>query len=654
MTTLNLAIKLSTDGAGKVRAELQGVEGAVDRTGRAAKRASPAVSGLGKTLSGLVTGAMVAATIIAVNEYERLGAVMKTLTGDASLARAEMDRLREFATQTPFELQGVIEAFARLQSVGLDPSTEALRSYGNTAAAMGRDLMQFVEAVADATTGEFERLKDFGIKASVEQDKVRFTFRGTTTEIGKNAAEIEKYLRSIGDNEFATGMSEQMDTLGGVFSNLKDEVFQLSAALGDAGISDVLKDLTRFLIDMSKAIRQEVIPAFGFMLERIGLFRNEVARLTEDEIGARLILLDEQIADLEKRIANRSKLNPRGSSGKVFDNDVEELQDLRLRYAELEQELNERRNAGGLPEPGTAADNAGSSAKKAKDAYTKWREELVLDAAATELLHKQVAELDKLLFEGDISEGRHAEELEKLTGKAEEYRQEIERIPDEWDIALDLIDAEFRKLDEAEARAIAGLKDMKDEGKDTFEELKDAINGWGKEFTNTLADMVVEGKADFSDLADSIIRDLVRIQIQKRVTDKLVKAGTSTLDSILSGFFHGGGIAGEGSSFVSVPALAFAGAPRYHAGGIAGEVPAILKRGEEVLTENDPRHRNNTGGMPVRVVIENNGQPIEATDAGANMDINGMVVKIVTRDIQGGGQMSALLERKYNLRRGGF
>lgn len=65
--------------------------------------------------------------------------------------------------------------------------------------------------------------------------------------------------------------------------------------------------------------------------------------------------------------------------------------------------------------------------------------------------------------------------------------------------------------------------------------------------------------------------------------------------------FHTGGVVGSGSGpSRSIPAAAFAGAPRYHEGGIAGlkpgEVPAILKRGEEVLTENDPRHAGNGGG----------------------------------------------------------
>lgn len=64
---------------------------------------------------------------------------------------------------------------------------------------------------------------------------------------------------------------------------------------------------------------------------------------------------------------------------------------------------------------------------------------------------------------------------------------------------------------------------------------------------------------------------------------------------------HTGGVVGSsGLSSRSVSASSFAGAVKYHSGGLAGskpfksgEVPAILKRREEVLTEEDPRHINN-------------------------------------------------------------
>jgi tape measure domain-containing protein len=70
---------------------------------------------------------------------------------------------------------------------------------------------------------------------------------------------------------------------------------------------------------------------------------------------------------------------------------------------------------------------------------------------------------------------------------------------------------------------------------------------------------------------------------------------------------HTGGIVGSsaiggGNMRKSVSPAIFAGAMRYHTGGVAGlrpdEVPAVLRKGEEVLTEADPRHRMNGGMAP--------------------------------------------------------
>jgi hypothetical protein len=55
-----------------------------------------------------------------------------------------------------------------------------------------------------------------------------------------------------------------------------------------------------------------------------------------------------------------------------------------------------------------------------------------------------------------------------------------------------------------------------------------------------------------------------------------------------------------------VPALAFANAPRMHAGGWAGlrpdEVPAILKRGERVLSRREARAWSGGGGVTVNIM----------------------------------------------------
>jgi hypothetical protein len=74
---------------------------------------------------------------------------------------------------------------------------------------------------------------------------------------------------------------------------------------------------------------------------------------------------------------------------------------------------------------------------------------------------------------------------------------------------------------------------------------------------------------------------------------------SSGIGSIFSSIFHEGGVVGGQAPARLVPADMFRGAPRYHSGGLAGfapdELPAILRRREEVLTEDDPRHRNNLG-----------------------------------------------------------
>ena len=60
-------------------------------------------------------------------------------------------------------------------------------------------LDDMVEAVADATTGEFERLKEFGIRASSQGDKVALTFRGVTTTVASpHLQRVAGFIAGVG------------------------------------------------------------------------------------------------------------------------------------------------------------------------------------------------------------------------------------------------------------------------------------------------------------------------------------------------------------------------------------------------------------------------------------------------------------------------
>lgn len=211
------------------------VNAANDSMAKSTQRVSSAYKLLGGAMAALGVGALVNSFTSTVTATERLRGSLVTMTGSTENAAFAFDKLLGFASTTPFTLDQSVEAFTKLTALGLTPSERALQSYGNTAAAMGKDMMQMIEAVADATTGEFERLKEFGIKAKSEGDRVSFTFQGMTTTIGKNAAEIEEYLMGIGEVNFAGAMENQMQRLPGLLSNLSDQVTKFFLAIGEAG-----------------------------------------------------------------------------------------------------------------------------------------------------------------------------------------------------------------------------------------------------------------------------------------------------------------------------------------------------------------------------------------------------------------------------------
>ncbi|HCA25347.1 MAG TPA: hypothetical protein DEP32_14380 [Pseudomonas sp.] len=178
-------------------------------------------------------------------QFDVLNAGLITATGNSEKAAQAFEALQDFAAKTPYSLDQAVEGFTKLVNLGLTPSEQALLSYGNTASAMGKDLNQMIEAVADAATGEFERLKEFGIKAKQEGDSVSLTFRGTTTRIGNNAREIEEYLTALGENEFAGAMERRMDTLDGAMSNLGDTWDQTYRLINEAGLGELMEDSVR-------------------------------------------------------------------------------------------------------------------------------------------------------------------------------------------------------------------------------------------------------------------------------------------------------------------------------------------------------------------------------------------------------------------------
>lgn len=190
-------------------------------------------------------------------EMETYAATLKSVLGSQDAALKKLDFVRKFAATTPFQIPDLIQATVRLEAYGIK-AENVLRTIGDTAAAMGKDVLQVVEAIADAQTGEFERLKELGIKAIVDQGK---TFLLYTDKNGKeqralidrnNRAIITSTLEAIWNEKYAGAMEERSRTFQGMVSNLQDVVTESMETIGAGLFQEVKSDVANVLAEINR------------------------------------------------------------------------------------------------------------------------------------------------------------------------------------------------------------------------------------------------------------------------------------------------------------------------------------------------------------------------------------------------------------------
>lgn len=178
-------------------------------------------------------GLFINKTIEARSEYERFQAVLTNTFQSADVGQGALNMLTDFAAKTPFQVNELTDSFVKLVNRGFNPTYNELTKIGDLAASQGKSFGQLTEAILDAETNEFERLKEFGIKASKAGDQVSFSFKGITKTVKNNASEIRAAILEYGG---MTGVSNSMaaisKTLGGRISNLKDNWWSFLVAVG--------------------------------------------------------------------------------------------------------------------------------------------------------------------------------------------------------------------------------------------------------------------------------------------------------------------------------------------------------------------------------------------------------------------------------------
>ena len=154
-------------------------------------------------------------------DFEALSARMVTaFQGDKKKAAEYYKWANEFANETPFGNDEVIDAAVRLKSYNYDPK-RLMTILGDMAGAYGKTLEQSVEAYADASRGEFERLKEFGIQ---KDEVLKYAKETMGKEVKMSGAQIKdmdtfmKALEGLIKSRSKDGMKNLSKTLKGMLS----------------------------------------------------------------------------------------------------------------------------------------------------------------------------------------------------------------------------------------------------------------------------------------------------------------------------------------------------------------------------------------------------------------------------------------------------
>jgi hypothetical protein len=231
-----------------------------------ARQFSGALNRVSMNIAGLVgigaitgiVGGLGVGLVRANIEFGNLNARLETLTGSSENAAVAMKQIQDFAATGPNSIQQTTDAYMTLVQRGIEPTIDRMTALGDLAATRASDVGTLMQGAANLVLMGSSRVIEgaTGIEFAVRGDKIIAEYRGVRTEIDRTDEALNDYLVSIGKSKaVAGGMAKMSKTLGGRLSNLKDALWQLAVAIGQAGLTDILKGMAEEAIKAADALQ---------------------------------------------------------------------------------------------------------------------------------------------------------------------------------------------------------------------------------------------------------------------------------------------------------------------------------------------------------------------------------------------------------------
>lgn len=622
------------------------------------------VAGIGFHQIAAAVAAVHTSALEAEKSTNALNAVLKATGNAAGLTKGQIEELvDELTGSTLFDdesLRAAAAALLRFRDIQEDVFRDALRMAPDLATALGTDVVSAAQTLGKALVDPehgLKGLKAAGLKLSEQQGDLAQKLVETGDRAGAARLVLEELKKSIGGaaGEANTGLSQATgDTkkawgelleaigntqtyqqgarnfLGGLtalFSDLKGEI---------EGAHTNLRGFVGYLLDNSPVIGT-LAGGLGFSFEREfktrrsgvkggkpGMTGWDLAGLDPVTGRAKDAGAEEQQAK-DAAVAQRREQQEAAAYArrkKAAEEAAKREKEEAAKRTSFIQAVQKERDKALLGETDSKLSEAerlgikGADLERIKGMLQEVDARKALLAAARENnaeFDKEFQEIERRreALENIIKtrrEDAEAQQLEvDLINESEPVRRARVAMLDLERAGVERNSAAWRQLYETTLRTEEQREQMrkfKDEHRDMFEALKSAVEGWGRKFTDTVTEMVMKGRLEFKSMADSIISDLVRIQIQKRITDPLVKAGTVLLD----GWFGNGTQAPApvvDATPIPVSGARAAGGPvsagEWYLVGEKGPEPVWMPRNGVVYPNGSLREMPQSGGVEVHI-----------------------------------------------------
>lgn len=284
-----LRTRLKTLQTFNLKAVGSSLQGASDRLGKFQSALAP-IGQLARTAAtgvGLLAaaGAGLATTVIRQGAaFESLRARLKTTEGSVTGANVAFQKIKDFASTTPFEVENLTEGFTQLRVRGVQPTTETLTGLGDLASAFGQDFTSVTESIGAAARGELDPIEKFGISAKIAGDRISLSFKDQTVEVNRSAEAVTNALVAFGQMEGVQGaMADQSATTSGAISNFKDTISNFLDQIAQMG---VLEEFNKLLADISSRAGEEGLAKViaDVLVKGLKTLREALANITQEDI----------------------------------------------------------------------------------------------------------------------------------------------------------------------------------------------------------------------------------------------------------------------------------------------------------------------------------------------------------------------------------